>query len=362
MQNSGKYIGYAVLWLAVTVVIVLSHNLASKHRATHRVESIDIEFENQGSNSLVDRAMVEGWIDESGLMPLGHIIDSVDIARIEQELTRHSVVAEANAYITFNGSLKLHVRERMPVARLRTTGYDLYITQDGYVLPAHEGYSVRVPVITGDYTPVFSPDYSGYISDMISDTIASLDRHIAELEEAKIPLYTQINDHRRAMRSVTSETIRKGIFMSEQEFSVLKQDLDERKNIARSLFRDQQAALEAEIAILAEAQEATRRSQQTLRTILTDLEAMIAMFAHIEQDDFLRAEVVQVIATNENNGALSLSLIPRSGRFTVDLGTTEGLIRKLSTLKRFYDNGLDNVGWNRYRSISLRYRGQVVCQ
>ena len=28
----------------------------------------------------------------------------------------------------------------------------------------------------------------------------------------------------------------------------------------------------------------------------------------------------------------------------------------------FYEKGLDNVGWNKYRSISVAYDGQVVCK
>lgn len=362
MRSIGKYIGYVALWLVVVAIMVWSHSLAVEHRTTHRVERVDVEWVEQSEHAIIDRAMVDSWIDESGLTPIGLTIANVDIAAIERELRSHSTVAEANAYITYDGALKLRIEARRPIARLRTTGYDLYITEEGYLLPADDGYSVHVPVITGDYAPVFAPDYTGYVDHIVLDSIASLDRHIEELEEAKVPLYTEINDCRRAMRSVTSESVRKGIFMSDREYEILKADLDERKNLARALFNEQRTRLEAEIAVLAEAQDAARRKQQTLRDRLADFRAMVAMFVHIERSTFLHAEVVQTIASSEDNGALSLAIIPRSGRFTVDLGTTEELERKLSTLERFYTNGLDNVGWDRYRNISLRYRGQVVCR
>jgi cell division protein FtsQ len=43
-------------------------------------------------------------------------------------------------------------------------------------------------------------------------------------------------------------------------------------------------------------------------------------------------------------------------------GNTDNLERKLATLRRFYDNGLSRIGWDKYSYISLRYDGQVVCK
>ena len=82
----------------------------------------------------------------------------------------------------------------------------------------------------------------------------------------------------------------------------------------------------------------------------------------ISGDSFWSAEVVQVVVTGGGERPMQLAIIPRSGRFTVDLGTMENLTKKLKTLRRFYNNGLSNVGWNKYRNISLRYDGQVVCR
>jgi cell division protein FtsQ len=59
---------------------------------------------------------------------------------------------------------------------------------------------------------------------------------------------------------------------------------------------------------------------------------------------------------------MELRFVPRSGNFVVDLGEPSGYDTKLSNLYRFYNKGLDNIGWDKYRSISLRYEGQVVCR
>jgi cell division protein FtsQ len=72
--------------------------------------------------------------------------------------------------------------------------------------------------------------------------------------------------------------------------------------------------------------------------------------------------VVQIIASGGGEKPLQIAIIPRSGHFTVDLGTMDNINTKLKTLYRFYTKGLSNVGWDKYRSISLRYEGQVVCR
>jgi cell division protein FtsQ len=66
--------------------------------------------------------------------------------------------------------------------------------------------------------------------------------------------------------------------------------------------------------------------------------------------------------TGGGSEPLQLGFVPRSGDFIVDLGTTEELDTKLNNLYRFYVKGLDRIGWDKYKSISLRYKGQVVCR
>ena len=88
----------------------------------------------------------------------------------------------------------------------------------------------------------------------------------------------------------------------------------------------------------------------------------MAMVHHILSDDFLDADVAQIVASGDKSSSLQLAIIPRSANVTVDLGTTENLERKLATLRRFYDKGLSRIGWDKYSKISLRYDGQVVCR
>lgn len=361
MHKIGKYLGYFLLWAVVGVVVLWADNLVDAHRKSQPIVALHIEIEGGAHHALIDTAMVQDWIEERGLMPLGRAMSDVDIAAIEQAVADQGTVASADVYMTYGGDMHLSVEQRTPIARLRTEGYDLYITDDGYLLPAENIRSVLVPVITGDYTPIFGPESRGALSDIVRDTIASLDRLVEELEDDKIPYYEELRDAGSALRSVTSQSVRKGFFMSDEEYDVLNEALAERKDVARSHYRNEKQRIESEIEALTMAQEELQRKKQSLYEAVADFEAMVDMLIYIGDNNFWRSEVVQVVATNGGDDALNLAIIPRSGRFTVDLGTGERLEEKLVTLRSFYDNGLDNVGWDSYRTISLRYEGQVVC-
>jgi cell division protein FtsQ len=69
--------------------------------------------------------------------------------------------------------------------------------------------------------------------------------------------------------------------------------------------------------------------------------------------------LIEEIAINPDH---SLEIIPRVGDQRIYFGDAEDYEWKLSKLKVFYQDGLPNVGWDRYSSIDLRYSNQVVAR
>ena len=81
----------------------------------------------------------------------------------------------------------------------------------------------------------------------------------------------------------------------------------------------------------------------------------------LEEDSFWQAEIVQIVAKTMPSGDLELDLIPRSGNYTIQFGRIEKVEQKLDKLLRFYEEGLNNRGWDCYSIINVKYDGQVVC-
>jgi cell division protein FtsQ len=83
----------------------------------------------------------------------------------------------------------------------------------------------------------------------------------------------------------------------------------------------------------------------------------LALALYINEDDFLRAQILQIYLNSKNE----FELIPRIGAHQIILGDASGLEGKFFKLEVFYREGLRNVGWNNYQKIDLRFKNQVVC-
>ena len=94
---------------------------------------------------------------------------------------------------------------------------------------------------------------------------------------------------------------------------------------------------------------------------LDDFERLLSFVEMVQSDNFWSAEIVQMEADTTSLGAISLLLIPRSGDFVVNFGTLDNATEKLDKLRTFYDKGLAHLGWERYKSIDVRYNKQVIC-
>ena len=89
---------------------------------------------------------------------------------------------------------------------------------------------------------------------------------------------------------------------------------------------------------------------------------LLTFVEFVEDDDFWRSEVVQIIARATVSGALEVELVPRSGRHRILFGRLEDVERKFDKLLCFYRRGLREIGWDEYSTINVKYSDQVVCK
>jgi cell division protein FtsQ len=88
----------------------------------------------------------------------------------------------------------------------------------------------------------------------------------------------------------------------------------------------------------------------------------------IENDDFLKNLVVQIVSERTKNGKDSITLIPRAGNQVIIVGELHdadnepNFKAKLNRLKTFYEKQvLDVKGWNAYSKIDLRFKNKIYC-
>lgn len=89
-------------------------------------------------------------------------------------------------------------------------------------------------------------------------------------------------------------------------------------------------------------------------SLLTNLYKLTMYIIH---DDFLKAQIDQVFVNELNE----FELIPRVGNHVILIGKAEDLDAKFRKLIAFYRYGLNRIGWNKYNTINIKYKNQVLC-
>jgi cell division protein FtsQ len=77
----------------------------------------------------------------------------------------------------------------------------------------------------------------------------------------------------------------------------------------------------------------------------------------IDQDEFWTSQIQQVYV-NETG---EFELIPRVGSHVIEFGRIDNVEEKFYKLRLLYLQGFNQLGWNQYSRINLKYNNQVVC-
>lgn len=78
----------------------------------------------------------------------------------------------------------------------------------------------------------------------------------------------------------------------------------------------------------------------------------------ITENDFLRAQISQIYVNSKGE----YDLIPELGNHLIRFGDMNDAETKLNNLELFYKKALINEGWDKYETINLTYKDQVVCE
>ena len=363
--NILRRVTVALMWAAAAAYIVYAAGAARKHRREQTVTRIEVTVVDSTANGyLVTGPTVREWIARSGIKTTGQPIGSVDLAALERMIADNGFVDKVRAYVSSSGLLSIEVSQRRPTVRLRFDGYDSYADGRGQVFPAPRASSLYLPVVTGSYRPPFASGYSGYLADIVRERAVQAQAAIDTMEHEKFPHYRKHREWRDSLKKYGRQYVSKRIFEDEDAFEARvaakrAENASYRRRYEYRIRREQQAVERIEAR-----QTAERNAQKKLEKSYEDFGKLITFVERLEKDEFWRAEIVQIIASATPAGELEVQLVPRSGNFTILFGTV-GVKRdndeKLARLMTFYKKGLARTGWSEFRTVNVKYKGQVVC-
>nr|WP_320023195.1 hypothetical protein [uncultured Draconibacterium sp.] len=87
-------------------------------------------------------------------------------------------------------------------------------------------------------------------------------------------------------------------------------------------------------------------------------ETLLPCVLTIENDEFWKAQIEQIHVQKDGD----VLLIPLVGDHTIEFGTLENYQEKLRNMKAFYKQILAKNNWNKYKTISLKYKDQVIAK
>lgn len=89
------------------------------------------------------------------------------------------------------------------------------------------------------------------------------------------------------------------------------------------------------------------------QSIIDDVYRMVSF---IDKDPFWKAQIEQIYVNEERK----FILIPKVGMHEILFGDANHIEGKFKKLELFYKSGISRVGWEKYSTIDIQYRGQVI--
>lgn len=345
----------------IVAYICYASNLAQQRADTQRVERVVIALPDSTelcrftSVSQIRQHLHDGQFELENV-----VADSIDAVKISQYIMQYGFVRDVDVYTTYSGELHIDIRQHQPLMRLLCGGYNSYITCEGDIFRSPRGGAYYAPVVTGSYRPIFKSDFEGGLMDDFAASMAREDEHLAKV-------YKAIADTEQEQRRCKSEIEELKKSKQKRIFERLfKRDKEYDMRVAGiNLEIEKQKRLQEDVAsrlsLLKNKKLGVECRKKKIEKRYDDFANLINFVSQMEQDSFWGSEIVQYVADTTSLGEISLRLVPRSGEFVVEFGTLAEREEKLSKLQKYYDNGLSQFGWNRYKTVDLRYKKQIIC-
>jgi cell division protein FtsQ len=88
------------------------------------------------------------------------------------------------------------------------------------------------------------------------------------------------------------------------------------------------------------------------------IKKVYTLSTYVQENEFMEALTEQIFVDNNND----LIIIPKIKNQRIVIGDTALIPEKFDKLELFYKEGLSNLGWEKYHSINLKYKNQIVCK
>ncbi len=162
MKKFWKTAGSVAVWVGIAAYLVWAARQYASRQRDLPAAGVEVVVRDSARLGVITPGMVKGWIAAEELIPRNSAAREVQVERIQKLVRSRGFVKTARTYMDMDGKVHVSLLQRQPMMRFSTSsGYNFYITEDRWALPAQPHAAVWLPVVTGNYVPPFPRNYAG---------------------------------------------------------------------------------------------------------------------------------------------------------------------------------------------------------
>ncbi|MBL0330336.1 MAG: hypothetical protein IPP64_13155 [Bacteroidetes bacterium] len=167
-----KKILFISLWVGLVVGLLVTMGFVNKQQDALLCTALNVSVNQDNDLYFLDKLDIIQMIKDRGDSIVGQPKSTVNVTEIEKSLNSHSNIANAEAYMSINGEMKVEVTQRKPVVRvMNLDGDSYYIDSDGTFMPLSNKYTAKVLVASGMLSEPFIKRYTYSIADIGKDSL-----------------------------------------------------------------------------------------------------------------------------------------------------------------------------------------------
>ncbi len=166
---------------ALLALIGASVAFVNKRQARRVCQKIHISIDNEYNNYFISEREIKNILTQYGDSKLEGInVKEINLKVLEMRIKSNKFVQNAQVYRDLTGNINIRIKQNRPIARIvhSDSEKDVYIDEDGVVLPLSDRFTARViPITSSENLPALT---KGFFQDSTGKSYLALLKFIEQ--------------------------------------------------------------------------------------------------------------------------------------------------------------------------------------
>ncbi len=138
-----------LFWTGGILLLLVIFAFSGSQNKLLKTNGLNITIHHSDELYFVSQEEVQQWVMNEYPFFDSLFLQEINIPLLEESLDNHPSIRKAEVYSTLDGSLRIDIYQKQPVARVQTSKAAFYIDEQGDSMALSKRFSARVPLVTG---------------------------------------------------------------------------------------------------------------------------------------------------------------------------------------------------------------------